>query len=194
MYRRDKSSVFTVLFILTAFSLYLLGILTPSFPSPMNPHHTHTCTITHKECTLKRICSPKKVGICKATDRFKCQLSWCTVGTLSYKVVSRGHLRETNTRSFTPYTAWTLYGPTVAMNVTVNHLSSWQVFWWGVWDQVILYKYQPHTHTQKKKNLVCEMLCHVLWLCPIPGLFGGLKLITGRGENYTSAQGWWMTS
>lgn len=105
----------------------------PSFP-------TYTCTITHKECTLKRICSPKKVGICNTTDRFKCQLSWCTVGTLSYKVVSRGHLRETNTQSFTPSTAWTLYGPTVAMNVTVNHLSCWQAFWWGVWDQVILYK------------------------------------------------------
>lgn len=141
-----------VLFILTAFSLYLIRILTPSFPSPWKiilPHththtrthaRTHTHTITHKECTLKRICSPKKVGICKPTDRFKCQLSWCTVGTLSYKVVSCGHLRETNTRSFTPSTAWTLYGPTVAMNVTVNHLSSWQAFRWGVWDQVILYK------------------------------------------------------
>lgn len=131
----------SVLFILTAFSLYLIHILTPSFPPPRNPSFpTYTCTITHKECALKRICSPKKVGICNATDRFKCQLSWCTVGTLSYKVVSCGHLRETNTQSFTPSTAWTLYGPTVAMNVTVNHLSSWQAFRWGVWDQVILYK------------------------------------------------------
>ncbi len=141
----DKSSVFTVC------TVYLDSVLSLShlyphslIPFPLKtipPHtHMHTRTITQKECTLKRICSPKKVGICKATDRFKCQLSWCTVGTLSYKVVSRGHLRETNTRSFTPSTAWTLYGPTVAMNVTVNHLSSWQAFRWGVWDQVILYK------------------------------------------------------
>lgn len=137
-------SLLTPLFILTAFCLYLIRILTPWFPppslKPIPPQRTHAHTITHKECTLKRICSPKKVGICKATDRFKCQLSWCTVGTLSYKVVSCGHLRETNTQSFTPSTAWTLYGPTVAMNVTVNHLSSWQAFWWRVWDQVILYK------------------------------------------------------
>lgn len=110
------------LFNSTAFSLHLICILTP-LPTP--PPSTLTLplwkaalplgaparTITHKECTLKRICSPKKVGICKATDRFKCQLSWCTVGTLSYKVVSRSHLRETNTRSFYTFRglnfAWT---------------------------------------------------------------------------------------
>lgn len=132
IYARGESSVCTVCAgRLDSFSLYLIRILIPSFPptwqpSPLTHAHTHQRTISHKECTLKRICSPKKVGICKATDRFKCQLSWCTVGTLSYKVVSCGHLRETNTPSFTPSAAWTLYGPTVAMNVTVNHLSSWQ--------------------------------------------------------------------
>lgn len=134
------------LFISTAFSLYLICILTPSFPPPWKPSpvaHTPTYPHTHNHSQrmhIKKDLFPKKVGICKATDRFKCQLSWCTVGTLSYKVVSRGHFRETNIQSFTPSMVWTSYGPTVAMNVTVNHLSSWQAFWERVWDQVILYK------------------------------------------------------
>lgn len=111
---------------LPAFSAYLH----PQTDTHIHTHahaHTHAHTRTHTLSTLKRICSPKKVGICKATDRFKCQLSWCTVATLSYKVVSCGHLRETNTCSFTPSATWTLYGPTVAMNVTVHHLSTWRV-------------------------------------------------------------------
>lgn len=168
------------------FSLYLLCIL--SFPRKPSPPYA----ITHSECTLKRICSPKKVGICKATDRFKCQLRWCTVGTLSYKVVRRGHLRETNTQSFTPSAAWTLYGPTVAVNVTVNHLSSWQPLQQGALRSSNFI--QIAATKKETKNLVSKMPCHVQQWGPIPALFKGLKLITARGENYTSVQGWWMTS
>lgn len=50
-----------------------------------------------------------------------------------------------------------------------------------------------YTNNNHQKNQDSKMLCHVQ-RGPIPGLLRGLKLITGRGENYTSAQGWWMTS
>lgn len=54
------------------------------------------------------------------------------------------------------------------------------------WDQAILYKWQELTLKHTKVWFPKKMPRHPQRWDLIPGLFRGLKLITARGENYTS--------